>query len=386
LDGEQCGVDTRDQIALPPGQTNFNWVPEVDCSPRIETQAATRPAAGRPAKKETSLPEYSIRVLEAGDWPAWDRFVSQSPQGTLFHTSTWLLNNGRAFRIFGCFRKGSLAGGMAMEILGGRQAGHLYQTQYLGMVLPPLQGKYVRALGIRKNIGLALARRVQTEFDDVECHMSPDLVDVQAFDWAGFSVSVRYTYRLDLTNLPEVWRNMDDKRRNDIRRAQRAGVTTDAQATLAEILPLVENAYRRNGIEAGFGDLALKREQALRARNCSRCLVARGRSGEALAAVYLVWDARTAYYLLGGFDPAKTQRGAVALALWDAMRLSGEVLKLQRFDLLPGNIRLHERFFRGFGGRLTPRYSVTWEKPSLRCEAMKVFRRFKRLLLALHFH
>lgn len=337
------------------------------------------PAISSPDRHQASPPEYFVRALEPKEWSAWDAFVSRSPQGTLFHTTTWLRNNGQTFQIFGCFRKGSLAGGMVLEVLGRRRAGHGNQTQYLGVVLPPLQGKYVRALGIRKNVGLALAKHAQMEFDDMECHMSPDLMDVQTFDWTDYSIWVRYTYRIDLKDIAEVWRNMDDKRRNDIRKAQRAGMTVDVEATFAEILPLVENAYRRNGVNVEFAELALKREQALRAQGCSRCFVARNKCGEALAAVYLVWDARTAYYLLGGFDPGKSQRGAAALAIWEAIRFSSDTLKLQRFDLLPGHLRLHERFFRGFGGGLTPRYTVTWVRPSLRRDMLRVFRRFKSL-------
>ena len=269
---------------------------------------------------------------------------------------------------------------MAVEVLGRKQAGHTLQTQYLGVVLPPAEAKYVRTLAVHKSISLALATYLQTRFDLLECHMSPDLMDLQAFDWAGYTVSVRYASRVDLANLDQAWRNMDDKRRNDIRKAQRAGITVDAGASMVETLGLVENAYRRSGIEVKFRELALKRDQSLRARNQSRCFIARNKAGEALAAVYLVWDARTSYYLLGGFDPEKSQRGAAALAIWTAMRFSGEVLKLERFDLLAGHLRLHDRFFRGFGGRLTPRFSVQWARPSLKRDAVRVMGRIKAML------
>src|SRR5436309_1100990 len=69
-----------------------------------------------------------VRVLEQNDWAGWNHFVSQSPQGTLFHTTKWLETTGTPFRIYGCFDDHGLAGGMVVELLGRKRAGHSFFT------------------------------------------------------------------------------------------------------------------------------------------------------------------------------------------------------------------------------------------------------------------
>jgi hypothetical protein len=74
--------------------------------------------------------------------------------------------------------------------------------------------------------------------------MGPDITDMQPFIWAGYSIFLRYTYRIDLSDLTVAWGNMMDKRRNDIRKAERDGLVIDAQGSLQDILSLVEGNFQ----------------------------------------------------------------------------------------------------------------------------------------------
>jgi hypothetical protein len=79
-------------------------------------------------------------------------------------------------------------------------------------------------------------------------------------------------------------------------------------------------------------------------------------NGHPVAGVYIVHDAHTAYYLMGGYSK-NAHHGAGALAMWHAI-LKAKEMGLEVFDFEGSIIPAIERYFRGFGGKLTPIFSI----------------------------
>jgi len=323
---------------------------------------------------------YEVRPLETEEYTQWDELVSESAQGTLFHTSNWLKGSGNGFRIYGCFKGHEIRGGLAIGIYGKRCAGHPDDlTPYLGIILPPPEGKYVTSLTIGKEISLALARHLKKDFNSIDCRFPPEIVDLQPFIWEGYATSVLYTYRVDISDLDSVWRNMEPTRRKNIRRAQNDGVVIEHEVQFSEVFSLVEKTFKRQGKEVTFKSSAFRYNEVLsKAKRC-RAFLARDKAGEGLAAVYIVWDEKRAYYLLGGYNSETSHHGAGALAMWDAIRFTRETLGLREFDFEGSTIPSVERFFRKFGAILAPTYRVTWrnhtsQQPFLRRVKRKAVR------------
>ena len=65
------------------------------------------------------------------------------------------------------------------------------------------------------------------------------------------------------------------------------------------------------------------------------------------AAIYLVFDARSAYYLISGSDPELRNSGALSLLVHEAIAFSAS--KSARFDFEGSMLEPVERFFRKFG-------------------------------------
>ena len=311
------------------------------------------------------MPEYEIRELEKSEFPQWDNFVRHSPQGTLFHTPLWLEAAGVPFRLLGCFRGAELNGGFATAVFGNRHAGapHPALTPYLGVLYQPSRGKYVTKISTDKAIGSAFAAFLKNEFDTVSIRFPPEVVDLQPFIWEGFEAGLRYTYRLPLNDLEQTLNNMDTHRRHNIVSAERQGVRIESGADFEEVLRLSERSFQRQGLATTIRPAAKRFELTLRAAGLCRAFLARSASGAPIGGVWIAWDDKRAYYLLGGYEQSAKSNNAVPLAMWRAIQYTASTLKLSEFDFEGSMIPAVEQFFRKFGAVLTPTYTVWHRKP-----------------------
>lgn len=104
-------------------------------------------------------------------------------------------------------------------------------------------------------------------------------------------------------------------------------------------------------------------DAALRRAGRSLAVLACSREGESIGAVWIAWDEKRAYYLIGGYEHSAKSNKAVSLALWRAIEFTSKKLGLPEFDFEGSAIPAVEQFFRKFGGTLTPHYTVRYSQP-----------------------
>ena len=319
-----------------------------------------------------------IRVLSPSEFTLWEQVVHKSSDGTLFHTPLWLQGVGVPFQIYGVFKKGVLVGGFVIGQ--SRRIKTLSKlpllTPYWGLVTVPNAKKYVASLSEQKAIASCLAEYLKKHFISIGVRFSPDVVDMQPFIWSGYSVKVRYTYIVDINDLESTWQGMDPKRRNDIRKAENAGYRVSRDASLEQLLHIVKQTLLRQNVWSSDFPSIIKRHDELLFEARKREIFGVYNSQEELVGgVYLVWDHKRSYYLLGGYADSSTSgeyRGVPALALWHAMQFSRNELGLQQFDLEGSMVPGIESFFRKFGGTLFPTFTVSWTHPCwLPCKIAK---------------
>lgn len=190
----------------------------------------------------------------------------------------------------------------------------------------------------------------------IVCH--PEVTNVLPFYWAGYDLRVRYTYRLDSINdLESVWNGLSTNIRGDIRKADKV-VQIEYDLGVNKFFSVFEKTFARQNRNVPFSRGFLERlDKALEGRNCRRQLFAVDSKGGIHAAIYIVWDDRCAYYLLGAGDPALRSSGANSLLLWHAIQLLSKHTRV--FDFEGSMIEPIERFFRAFGAIQTPYYHLT---------------------------
>lgn len=180
--------------------------------------------------------------------------------------------------------------------------------------------------------------------------LHPTLTNWLPFYWKGFEQTTRYTYILnDLSDLNSIWSEFSEQARRNIRKAQ-TKVTIKSDMDIERFLNLNEKTFQRQGIKLPYSREFVKRvDQASLNQNARQIFYAEDSVGRIHAAIYILWDEQSAYYMMGGEDPDLRNSEASSLLMWQAIQFASEVTK--KFDFEGSMIQPIERFFRGFGAK-----------------------------------
>lgn len=232
-------------------------------------------------------------------------------------------------------------------------------TQHLGPWIRPSTAKYAKRLGREKDLMQSLIAQLP-KYDSFQQNWSYQNQNWLPFYWQGFEQTTGYTYVLeDLSDLEVVFSGFQDKVRTDIRKAEgRNNLTVDAAAPLDDFIELNQQVFQRQGLNMFDSPQYIKQiVGALQASNSVRWFVAYDEQKRPHAGVLIVWDSQSAYYIMGGGDPALRNSGATSLCMWEAIKFASTVAS--RFDFEGSMIEPVERFFRGFGAVQKPYFKIS---------------------------
>jgi hypothetical protein len=225
-------------------------------------------------------------------------------------------------------------------------------TPYAGPWFRSSAARAAREFSARRQLtGQLLAQLPR--YDLFSQNLSPGLPDWLPFCWEGFRQSTAYTHWLpDLSDTQRLWAGLVEATRRQIRKARRQleVVVSDDVERLCE---LHELTFRQQGLSAPRERAVVRRivEGALRAGR-ARIVFAVDEARNAHAVNLLVFDQRSAHYLLGGSDARHRGSGAASLLMWDAIEFAARVSRV--FDFEGSMVEGIARFFRGFNPETMP--------------------------------
>lgn len=228
-------------------------------------------------------------------------------------------------------------------------------TAYLGPVLRPSAAKSAVRLGEEKDLITDLASKL-APFATFHQNLHPGLGNWLPLYWLGFRQTTHYTYVVPSGSDPDsCWKETRDNVRSDVRKAEKLVLVKEGE-DFQRVIALHKLTLSRQAKTLGHSESLLSRLDAhCAARGQRKILLAVDREGREHAAVYLVWDDRTVYYLWGGGDPSLRKSGAGSLLVWEAIKFACASGK--SFDFEGSMVEPIERFFRAFGALQRP-YSV----------------------------
>lgn len=177
------------------------------------------------------------------------------------------------------------------------------------------------------------------------------------FYWNGFKQTTRYSYVLaDLANLDLVFAECRENIRREIRKAQKR-LTVTERDDLEMFYQFNLKTFERQNKKPSFSYELLQRVDAACQEHQCRKIFFASEGDRIHAVIYVVWDDHSAYYLMGGADPALRSSGASSLLMWHAIQFAATVT--EQFDFEGSMIEPIERFFRSFGAVQTPYFSIS---------------------------
>lgn len=231
-------------------------------------------------------------------------------------------------------------------------------TQSMGPWLKYPEGqKYTTRLGYEKKIMTELINKLPS-FDYFSQNFNYSVTNWLPFYWKGFNQTTKYTYLLeDLNDLEAVFKNFRENVKTDIRKAEKT-VKVLSDDNIESTYAIIKKTFDRRKIRTPFSPELLTALDKKCAQHADRKIyVAEDEQGGKHAAIYLVCDARSVYYLLGGGDPDLRKSGATSLLLWEAIRFAAS--RGLKFDFEGSMEETIERFFRAFGATQKPYFKIT---------------------------
>jgi hypothetical protein len=189
-------------------------------------------------------------------------------------------------------------------------------------------------------------------------HFGPTMLNALPFYWAGYTLELRYTYRLDGLQAPDaLWDGLRGNIRREIRKARRQLEIRD-DLGLDRFYSVWTKTFARQGLAPSVSLAQLERlDTACAARDVRGMLFACDAASRVHAVIYVVWDRHAAFHLLGGADPELRTSGASSLLMWEAITRAAAVTDV--FDFEGSMLKPVERFFRAFGSRQAPYLRVS---------------------------
>jgi hypothetical protein len=298
---------------------------------------------------------FEARELSESDLGQYDSLARE--HGSVFNTVNWTDLFGDSLTRCGIYDAGGvLRGGFC-----------LFREKRLGLTVltnPPCTpsiGPFFESRA-RHQVALLEERRdVLTAIADFLDRLRPAVVSVSLsqwvtdclpFFWRNYKVIPQYTYLLPLDQTEEdVLAAMSDARRRNIKKAPKDGLCSERTDDYSMIAALVEATFARQGKDVSREYVERVLFTFARPENSYAFVVRSG--GPPIAGAFVVHDAETAFYLLGGYQSEGKHHGAGALAMFESIRHARE-LGLKTFDFEGSVVPAIERYFRGFGGKLTP--------------------------------
>jgi hypothetical protein len=177
------------------------------------------------------------------------------------------------------------------------------------------------------------------------------------FYWKGYTQSTRYSFIIRSGNGASIRAAYNENVRRNIKKAA-SRVTLHESGDVELLHATIQNTFKRKGQVSPYNIELLKAlYAACSARNCARIWLAADDKGHTHAAMFLLWDEHSVYYMAGGINEDFKNSGAMTWLFDKAISFAME--SGRDFDFEGSMIEPIAAFFRSFGAQPQEYYVVT---------------------------
>lgn len=232
-------------------------------------------------------------------------------------------------------------------------------TQNNGIIFNyPPKAKFVKQQEIQeKVIDEACKYIASLNVDVYEQQFHYEFTNWLPFFWNRYKAITRYTYVIDNPkDIEKTWNNVSSKTRAIIKKGYR-NASFDTEISIDEFYAEHEKVFLKQGLQCPFSyELFRKLVEACVNNNSGKLMCARTPDGKVMSVLFLVWDSKSSYQLLGGSMPEYQKYDTYSALTWEAIMYSGKLgLK---YDFEGSVIKRISKAFREFGGIPRPYFRI----------------------------
>ncbi len=233
-------------------------------------------------------------------------------------------------------------------------------TKYMGAWIKyPDNQKYVNKLSHEKKILTDIITKLP-DFDKFYQNFHHTLTNWLPFYWSGFRQTSNYTYILeDLSDTDKIWNEFSNNVRTDIRNAEnKYGLEIRTDLNIDNFIEIYLQTFKRQSQKVPYTKHMIKKiDNVCLQKNVRQIFYAVDQKKNIHAAVYVIYDYSTAYYLLGGINTIYQYSSGNSLVIWEAIKYFQQICT--SFDFEGGMIESIEHYFRSFGARQKQYFNIT---------------------------
>ncbi len=169
------------------------------------------------------------------------------------------------------------------------------------------------------------------------------------FLWNQYTAIPRYTYVIEGTgDMEALWNKLSSNYRKNIKKGLR-NATVKRNLDYNTFYKEHEKVFLRQNLPCPFSREKWKEIfSAAQANHAGEILYAETPNGKIASVLFLVWDERSVYLLLGGNIPGMQQLETYDALIWEGIKLASE--KQLKFDFEGSVIKRIAKSYREFGG------------------------------------
>lgn len=315
-----------------------------------------------------------IKKISPCDYEKYNEISSL--YGTIFDSLQWSSIFGENITHYGFYEGDELVGGF-YTFEGGRYLMSICSNPPFTPTIGPFFKKDIKSpVSTMDNCKKILALIADTIDDKhyavISLSFDKTIIDMQPLIWKNFKVVPQYTYIVDLSaSIDELMARMSREKRKNIAKGIKDGVVVKSINDYNVVKSLVTKTFARQNKKANAS--AIDKVLFNFANSTNSRAFAAFLNGVPIACEFFVYGKKTAHGLLSGYDPGNKHPSAGTMCYWESIKYA-KAQGLSYFDFEGSMVPALERYFRGFGGKLTPYYRANKAKLPLEI-CLKFFKR-----------
>jgi len=318
-----------------------------------------------------------LKKLTRDEYKIWDSFVDSSPQGSIFSKSWYLDILGVDYSILVVEYKGRIVAGIVLAKNEINTYANPMLDKYLGVIFEPASpNRHKKDSNEYK--AMELIAKECKRFKSFDYYFHPNFDNWIPFYWSDFAQRTRYTYRIDYKNsIDKIYSAFHHGIvKNNIKKGQKSGSIVKEDIPFDDLWELVDKTFLRQGSKSPFKKDKLNNYiQELTKKGAfksfgvyfmDRCVAVAG----------VVYEPKSAYFLLNGIDIENMPRGANTYMIYEAIKYFSSRCNYFDFEgsMLPGV----EPLYRKFGGDRV-QYMQIWNDNFFNYAKLKAKKIYKKI-------